>query len=66
VAWDVREYEVFRADELNRGPFEHGVVLFTDEARVLYGFLNDIVYVCFCADYPNVVFVCLVGVQCNV
>ena len=55
MAWDVGEIEVFGTDELDGGAFEHGVVFFADESRVLDGFLEDIVYVlegliCECQD----------------
>jgi len=43
VAWDVRECEVFGADELDGRAFEHGVVFFADVAGVFDGFEYDVV-----------------------
>jgi hypothetical protein len=43
VAWDVWEGEVFGAEELDGGAFEHGVVFFADETGVFDGFLDDVV-----------------------
>jgi hypothetical protein len=43
VAGDVRECEVFGADELDGGAFEHCVMLFADEAGVFDGFEDDVV-----------------------
>jgi len=43
VAWDVWECEVFWADELDGGPFEHCVVFFADVAGVFDGFEYDVV-----------------------
>jgi hypothetical protein len=43
MAGDVGECEVFGADELDGGAFEHCVVLFADKAGVFDGFKDDVV-----------------------
>jgi hypothetical protein len=45
MAWDIGEDKVGRADELNRGAFEHGIVFLADKAGIFDGFLYDIVYI---------------------
>jgi hypothetical protein len=45
MAWDIGEDKVGRADELNRGAFEHGVVLLADKTGIFDGFLYDIMYI---------------------
>lgn len=45
MAWDIGEDEVGRADKLNRGAFEHGVVFLADEAGIFDSFLYDIMYI---------------------
>jgi hypothetical protein len=43
MPWDIGEDEVGRADELDRGAFKHGIVLFADEAGVFDSFLYNVV-----------------------
>jgi hypothetical protein len=45
MTWDIREDEVGRANELNRGAFEHGVVFLAHKAGIFDSFLYDIVYI---------------------
>ena len=45
VAGDIGECEVHGTDEVDGWTAEHGIVLFTHEARVLDRFVDDVVHV---------------------
>jgi hypothetical protein len=39
--WE-REFEIWRANELDGSSFEHGIMLFTDKTSIFDGFGKDI------------------------
>lgn len=43
MAWYIGKDEVWRADELDGGAFEHGIVFFADKAGVFDSFLYNVV-----------------------
>ena len=45
MARNVRERKIFGANQVNRWPFKHCVVLLADKSRILYGFLTNIMYI---------------------
>jgi hypothetical protein len=42
MSGDIGEGQFFRANELDWRPFEHGIMLFTNESRVFDGFMNNV------------------------
>ena len=59
MSWHVHEVEIRRADQANLGRIKQAVVVLANETRVLDGFLRQVPHVGVCANYADIVWVCM-------
>jgi len=59
MSWYVHEVEVRRADEANLGRIEQAIVILANKTRVLDSFLRQVPNVGICANYADIVGVCM-------
>jgi hypothetical protein len=59
MSWYVHEVEVRRANQADLGRIEQAVVILANETSVLDGFLRQVPHVGICANYSDIVRVCM-------
>ena len=64
---NIHEFEIGLTDELDFGGFEQAIMVFTDKARIVDGFLGEVLHVGFGANHAHIIWlqVLLLIRECN-